>query len=214
MSGQESKVELLGWLNELLHLRYVKIQQCSNGAAFCQILDSIYGDVPMFRVHFEQGPDYEAYSNYKTLQHSFVQHGIEKDLPVESLVRGSYRELLELLQWLKKFWDTMYPGGSYNPISRREIQARVRRHSRPATTQAPATTSMNSSGMESGTTVDRQEQQLINLNSALHSARSTIENMQAQVNEFQRDRNFYYGKLERLERVVVESFASAKVSHT
>ena len=36
------KNELLNWLNELLGLNYSKVEQCANGAAYCQIMDAIY----------------------------------------------------------------------------------------------------------------------------------------------------------------------------
>ena len=39
----ESRTELLGWLNDLLALNYVKVEQCGTGGAYCQIIDSIYG---------------------------------------------------------------------------------------------------------------------------------------------------------------------------
>jgi hypothetical protein len=38
----ESRSELLSWVNELLQINYTKIEQCGTGAAYCQILDSIY----------------------------------------------------------------------------------------------------------------------------------------------------------------------------
>jgi len=34
------KNELLTWLNELLQLNYTKVEQCANGAAYCQIMDA------------------------------------------------------------------------------------------------------------------------------------------------------------------------------
>ena len=36
------KNELLNWLNELLQLSYTKVEQCANGAAYCQIMDAVY----------------------------------------------------------------------------------------------------------------------------------------------------------------------------
>lgn len=42
----ESRSELLAWLNELLQINYTKIEQCGTGAAYCQILDSIYRTFP------------------------------------------------------------------------------------------------------------------------------------------------------------------------
>ena len=38
-----SRTELIAWLNELLALNYTKVEQCGNGAAYAQIIDSIYG---------------------------------------------------------------------------------------------------------------------------------------------------------------------------
>lgn len=43
MAGM-SRNELLQWLNELLQLNYTKVEQCGTGAAYCQIIDSIYGE--------------------------------------------------------------------------------------------------------------------------------------------------------------------------
>lgn len=42
----ESRSELLAWLNELLQINYTKVEQCGTGAAYCQILDSIYRMFP------------------------------------------------------------------------------------------------------------------------------------------------------------------------
>lgn len=39
----ESRTELIAWLNDLLALNYTKIEQCGSGAAYAQIIDSIYG---------------------------------------------------------------------------------------------------------------------------------------------------------------------------
>ena len=40
----ESRTELLAWLNDLLQVNYTKIEQCGTGGAYCQIMDSIYGE--------------------------------------------------------------------------------------------------------------------------------------------------------------------------
>ena len=39
----ESRTELLAWLNDLLQINYTKIEQCGTGGAYCQIMDSIFG---------------------------------------------------------------------------------------------------------------------------------------------------------------------------
>ena len=39
----ESRTELIAWLNELLQINYTKVEQCGTGAAYCQVIDSIFG---------------------------------------------------------------------------------------------------------------------------------------------------------------------------
>lgn len=41
----ESRTELLQWLNDLLQTNYTKVEQCGTGGAYCQIMDSIYGEL-------------------------------------------------------------------------------------------------------------------------------------------------------------------------
>jgi len=44
------KNELLSWLNALLTLNYTKVEQCANGAAYCQIMDACYPVMPAANV--------------------------------------------------------------------------------------------------------------------------------------------------------------------
>ena len=47
------RTELLRWVNTLLDLSYEKVEQLSNGAAYCQIIDAAYpGKVSLSRVNF------------------------------------------------------------------------------------------------------------------------------------------------------------------
>ncbi|SCU84043.1 LAFA_0D07690g1_1 [Lachancea sp. 'fantastica'] len=124
MSGiGESRSELLGWLNELLRLNYAKIEQCGTGAAYCQIIDSIYGDVPMHRVKFHATAEYEFLTNFKILQSSFTKHRLEKTILVEKLVKCRFQDNLEFLQWLKKFWFQNKDESPYDAESRRKYRA-------------------------------------------------------------------------------------------
>ncbi|KAL3896258.1 MAG: hypothetical protein SGCHY_004185, partial [Lobulomycetales sp.] len=61
----ENANELLTWLNALLALEYTSVQQCGSGAAFCQVLDSLYLDIPMSRVRFSSDMTYHYTQNYK-----------------------------------------------------------------------------------------------------------------------------------------------------
>jgi len=121
----ESRTELLTWLNDLLQLNYTKIEQCGTGAAYCQIMDSIYpGDVPLRRVNFTTKLEYEYVQNYKILQQTFDKHGVDKAIPVQRLMKCRFQDNLEFLQWMKKFWDTYFAGNAYDAVARRNATAK------------------------------------------------------------------------------------------
>lgn len=42
-AANESRGDLLNWVNDLLQLNITKIETMGTGAALCQIMDSIYG---------------------------------------------------------------------------------------------------------------------------------------------------------------------------
>lgn len=226
MSGVgESRSELLSWLNELLKLNYGKIEQCGTGAAYCQILDSIYGDVPMHRVKFNATAEYEFLTNFKILQSSFTKHRLEKTILVERLVKCRFQDNLEFLQWLKKFWVQNKDESSYDAESRRRYRAPP-----PA---AGAISTGPGSGVASGTSsvVKRRtsgalrssaagparlsapvssrkvfNEQLLETQAKLTQAQSDMEKMQKENLQYreamsimERERDFYFGKLRDIE---------------
>lgn len=151
-----SRTELLTWLNELLALNYTKVEQCGTGAAYAQIIDSIYGNVPMSRINFAAKHEYEFLNNFKVLQTVFTKNRIEKPIPVERLVRCKMQDNLEFLQWIKKFWDANYAGdGSYDAEARRTrtpsaAGGAVRRPTAAAGTAGPAVRRQSSARPVSG----------------------------------------------------------------
>lgn len=136
MSGVgESRSELLSWLNDLLKLNYKKIEECGTGAAYCQIMDSIYGDIPMHRVKFNATAEYEFSTNFKVLQSCFTRHKIEKTVYVEKLVRCRFQDNLEFLQWIKRFWAQNKDESEYD--------AEARRKNRPTSIGSSGTSNVN-----------------------------------------------------------------------
>jgi len=119
MAG-ESRTEILAWLNELLDLNYTKIEQLGTGAAICQIIDSIYLDVPLTKVKMSAKHEYEYVQNFKVLQNAFKVHKIDKPIPVERLIKCKMQDNLEFAQWIKKYWDMHFPGGEYDAAARRK----------------------------------------------------------------------------------------------
>lgn len=142
MSG-ESRVDLLNWLNATLNLNYTKVEQLGTGAAYCQIMDSIYLDVPMGKVKFDATKEYEYLNNFKVLQSSFLKHKISKTIPVERLIKCKFQDNLEFFQWIRKFWKENKDESEYDPNSRRKYMppAAATRTSRSSSTAALGGTS-------------------------------------------------------------------------
>ena len=115
---------LLAWLNDFFQAGYTKVEQMSNGAMACQILDAIYpGKVPLGKVNFDAKTQPESVANFKVLQGVFDRESITKYVDVSKLLNGKFQDNLEFLQWLKSYFDKNYSGQEYNAAERRE-QAR------------------------------------------------------------------------------------------
>lgn len=116
----ESRSELLQWLNSELDLNYTKIEQCGSGAAYCQLMDSIFGGIPMSKVKFDTKLEYDFRSNMKILQVAFNKQNMTKTIEVERLIKCRLQDNLELLQFMRKVWmDNKDVHSVYDPQSRR-----------------------------------------------------------------------------------------------
>eukprot|EP00210_Caulerpa_lentillifera_P004505 g4298.t1 len=118
------KSELLQWVNDILDLQLVGLEELSNGAVYCQLFDAYFSDtVNMHRVNFQARKDYEVLTNYKIFQAAVTNVGFDRDLKAEGLVKGSQGELLELLQWMFVTLQKLAPLSNYDPLGRREVSA-------------------------------------------------------------------------------------------
>jgi len=197
-----SRTDLLAWLNELLQLNYTKVEQCGTGAAYCQILDSIYGDIPMPRVKMNAKHEYEFIANFKVLQNAFKAKKIEKPIPIEKLVKCKMQDNLEFLQWIRRFWDSNYGGQGYDAVGRR----------RGASTDTPATiaplASARSASATLGVSANRAggRTPITGHRAGSTQPNETIQNLEAQLREMsshmeglEKERDFYFQKLRDIE---------------
>ncbi|KAI0727140.1 calponin homology domain-containing protein [Fomitopsis betulina] len=199
----ESRTELLGWLNDLLQVNYTKVEQCGTGAAYCQIMDSIFGDVPMTRVKMNAKHEYEFIANFKILQNIFRGHKLDKPIPVERLVKCKMQDNLEFLQWIKRFWDTNYGGQGYDPVARR----------RGAPTDTPATIaplapsrgapSLHTGGTRAGgrTPVGHRAGST-QPNELVQNLQTQLREMSTHLEGLEKERDFYFSKLRDIEILV------------
>ncbi|KAF9930313.1 hypothetical protein FBU30_000659 [Linnemannia zychae] len=200
----ESRVELISWVNELLGLGYTKVEQLGSGAAYAQIMDSIYGDLPMNRIKFSTKHEYEYLGNYKVLQNCFTVHKIDKVIPIERLMKCKMQDNLEFLQWIKKYWDSNFPGEYYDAAARRgagndPLSAGGNTRSAAAPTKRVSSASNRSmTGRASalantslrGPSPDHTV--VLNLQKELQAERSTVIALE-------KERDFYFGKLRDIE---------------
>jgi RP/EB family microtubule-associated protein len=117
-----SRTDLLQWVNKLLAVNLTKVEQCASGSVYCQIVDSCHpGTVKMGKLNWMARADHEYIPNYKILQAAFDRNCIEKHLDVDKLVRAKYQDNLEILQWMKCYWEHEGAGRhDYEPIGARE----------------------------------------------------------------------------------------------
>lgn len=208
----ESRSELLQWLNATLDLDYTKVEQCGSGAAYCQLLDSIYGDIPMSRVNFTTKIEYEYLNNMKILQSGFSKHKITKNIDVDRLAKCRLQDNLELLQWFKKYWmenkDLNQP---YDAIGRRSKKKGIRSVSAGSTTttvkppvKKPVSVSVGGKPSRLGNSPDpckkcqEYESQILELTSSLQVVTQSNDEVGA-------ERQFYFTKLREIELLVTNA---------
>ncbi|KAG6898581.1 hypothetical protein C0993_005858 [Termitomyces sp. T159_Od127] len=208
-----SRTDLLAWLNELLQINYTKVEQCGGGGAYCQVIDSIYGDVPMKRVKMNAKHEYEYIANFKVLQNVFKAKKIDKPIPVEKLVKCKMQyaamrrfiDNLEFLQWIKRFWDANYGGQGYDAVGRREGAV----VDTPATIAPLATGRSGSAGNLSLGGRAGGKTPVGGHRSGSAASNETVQLLQGQVKELsghleglEKERDFYFEKLREIEILV------------
>ncbi|KAK9718842.1 microtubule integrity protein mal3 [Basidiobolus ranarum] len=207
----ESRAELLAWVNDLLQLKYTKIEQLGTGAAYCQIVDSIYGDVPMSKVKFEANQEYEYLNNLKILQSAFIKHKIEKHIPMEKLCKCRFQDNLDFLQWLKHFHEDVEPN-NYDPIRRRKSNISNGALSPSVRSRGSITPSYQASTPDRSGSRTSRNGVLKSGSSARFTPSSEhlaivedlhrqVADMQSQMETLERERDFYYNKLRMVEEL-------------
>jgi RP/EB family microtubule-associated protein len=209
-----SKSELLQWANGFFRLNLDKIEQCANGAVYCQVIDACHpGSVPMKKVNWSARADHESIPNYKILQQAFDKSGIERHIPVDMLVRGKYQDNLEMLQWIKLYFDRTYQHGvEYDGPAHRFTN-----NNPPAWTIPKASGSNNQAARFNPTsrpTVDSRQGRIAPSNTTRQPARPStqgalkeeyeklreeIVDLKITVDGLETERDFYFQKLRDIE---------------
>lgn len=129
-TGQLSRHDYLAWVNDTLQLEepYRKVEQMCNGAAYCQLFDCLFpGALYMQKVKFNTKLDHEWVTNFKVLQGGFKRVKLDKEIPIQALIKGRFQDNFEFLQWFKSFFEANYSDqlDDYDAIAARSACAQT-----------------------------------------------------------------------------------------
>lgn len=219
MERKVARIELLLWLNELLQLRYTKVEEAGSGAAYCQVFDSIYGDVPLHRVKFDATQEHEFIANYKILQQSFDKHRVHKEIPIQKLIKRRFTDNYDFMSWMKQFWEQHYGGGTYNALELRKAPPHVRcrlQSPRPPATAAPNLQLARAKQPPSHASSNGARRRIVspaNVSSfgtspLLQRTHSNVTELMKRLARVQGERDYYYTKLREIETLCDEMLAT------
>ncbi|KAI6225072.1 hypothetical protein M3Y99_01379200 [Aphelenchoides fujianensis] len=115
-----SRQQLLAWVNDTLQSNLTKIEEMSNGAAYCLMTDRLFpGSVPLRKVKWNPRSDMDSIANWKVLQNAWHELGINKPVQVQVLMKGKFQDNFEFLQWFRRFYDNNNAGYEYDPVAAR-----------------------------------------------------------------------------------------------
>ena len=65
-----------------------KIEECATGAVYCQVIDAIYGNVPVAKCKWGAKQQFEYVENYKILQQAFAKNDIKRYIDVSIVTQN------------------------------------------------------------------------------------------------------------------------------
>lgn len=211
-SDNLSRHDMLVWINESLQMNFTKIEQLCSGAAYCQFMDMLFpNSLPLKKVKFAAKLEHEYIQNFKLLQIAFKKIGVDKNIPVDKLVKGKFQDNFEFVQWFKKFFDANYDGSEYNPVAARQGQEAaplpnttlaLNKPPKKVVSQAPSqrppvakvAPKMASPGSKKPAGGDDDRAGLIN----------ELDQLKATVEDIEKERDFYFNKLRNIELLCQE----------
>ncbi|XP_077496870.1 microtubule-associated protein RP/EB family member 1 isoform X2 [Amblyomma americanum] len=210
-----SRHDMLHWVNDCLRTNYTKIEELCSGAAYCQFMDMLFpGSVSLRKVKFKTNLEHEYIQNFKLLQASFKKVGVDKNIPVDRLIKGRFQDNFEFVQWFKKFFDANYDGRQYDPVEARgntsvigtatsgstsriannhKVAASRPVHAtKPMTRNTPVSKPIGAATRITGSTGAGDSHRLEELSNQIAELKTTVDGLE-------KERDFYYGKLRDIE---------------
>lgn len=87
-----SRNEMLQWVNDCLQSEFTKIEQLHTGAGYAQFTDFLFpGSIQLKRIKWNSPHELDWLANWKLVQVSWKQLGIDKIIPVDRLIKGKFQ---------------------------------------------------------------------------------------------------------------------------
>ncbi|KNE59085.1 hypothetical protein AMAG_03429 [Allomyces macrogynus ATCC 38327] len=174
-----------------------------NDTSYCQIFDSIWGDLQLHKVKYDAKHEYEYVANYKSCS------------SVEKLIKCKLTDNMEFLIWCKRFHDMYYPGGHYDAAARRKLcgtssTSRSKISSRMTAYSSPRKSSGSTLSVPGGgRSISRPGSSHGNVSAAQQISELThrLEDSALALEALGTERDFYYSKLRDIEVLVQQEAA-------
>ncbi|XP_029644308.1 microtubule-associated protein RP/EB family member 1-like [Octopus sinensis] len=107
--------ELIFWLRENISPHLSCIQDLGTGAEFCLGVEILFpGSIDLEKIRFGEKTEYGRRKNFQQLQNAFTKMNVNINIPIENLIKGSFKYNLYFGQWFKQFFEKHYNCRSYN----------------------------------------------------------------------------------------------------
>jgi len=210
--------ELTAWVQQYFQPTFQKIEDCSSGVVYCQIVDSVHpGAVAMGKVKISARTEVDFIHNFKILQTAFSKKKIDRFIDVDKLSKRSFQYNMEFLQFMKCYWDMHAPngaglaeGGALDENNPPSVEKPARAAAKPEADNKPK--GMSSGPKRAGAGPKQQPKPPTEPSAVASSAASAAASSEAQqqlalevndlklsVENLERERDFYYSKLREVE---------------
>lgn len=199
-----SEKELMNWINGFYCLNLKGKEDLRGGAHYVQVLDSIYPEMNILqskayrKVRFDYVTDYDLAKNWKLLQVILNGKGVTRNIPIQDILKKKPGASLQLLQWMKLYFDAHYQGNAYDAEARRY---RGPKKGAPDTA-GPKVWDPKSTPIIGKSKHKECKEKKVKGKKKTGKAKvsgSKIDEMKAVVASLEKERNFYFGKLREIE---------------
>ncbi|XP_052822784.1 uncharacterized protein LOC128247397 [Octopus bimaculoides] len=110
-----SKEDLIIWFRRAIAPKLSSIGELGTGVDFCVGIGILFpGSIAFEDIKFSPVTDTDKRQNFKCLQAAFKNFAVDKDIPVENLIKGTFKGNFFFGKWFKAFFHANYKGQTYD----------------------------------------------------------------------------------------------------